>query len=111
MIAVDIEERSEWRLAFLTATEQAELVRRGEVSPAELFELYLGRIERLDPELNAFVTVCGEAALARSRRTGRSRASRSRSRTSRRPRGSARPSPPARSPTMCPTSTSPSFGG
>ena len=51
-------------LAFLTATEQAELIRRGEVSSRELVELYLGRIERLDPELNAFVTVVGEEALA-----------------------------------------------
>ena len=51
-------------LAFLTATEQAELVRRGEVTPVELVETYLERIERLDPELNAFVTVCGEEALA-----------------------------------------------
>ena len=47
-------------LAFLTATEQADLVRRGEVTSGELVELYLGRIERLDPELNAFVTVCSE---------------------------------------------------
>jgi len=45
-------------LAFLTATEQADLVRRGEVAPRELFDVYLERIERLDPELNAFVTVC-----------------------------------------------------
>jgi amidase len=51
-------------LAFLSATEQAELVRRGEVAPVELVETYLGRIERLDPVLNAFVTVCGEEALA-----------------------------------------------
>ena len=29
-------------LAFLTATEQADLVRRGEVTSAELVELYLG---------------------------------------------------------------------
>lgn len=46
-------------MEFLSATEQAELVRTGEVSPAELFELYRARIERLDPDLNAFVTVCG----------------------------------------------------
>ena len=49
-------------LAFLSATEQAELVRREEVSPTELVELYLERIERLDPELNAYVTVCAEEA-------------------------------------------------
>ncbi len=51
-------------LAFLTATEQADLVRRGEVSPVELVEIYLERIERLDPDLNAYVTVCAEQALA-----------------------------------------------
>ena len=34
VIAVAIEERTEWTsLAFLTATEQADLVRRGEVTP------------------------------------------------------------------------------
>jgi amidase len=49
-------------LAFATATEQAELVRRREVSAAELVETYLERIERLDPQLNAFVTVCAEEA-------------------------------------------------
>ena len=51
-------------LAFLTATEQADLLRRGEVTPVELVETYLGRIERLNPKLNAFVTVCGDEALA-----------------------------------------------
>jgi amidase len=51
-------------LAFLSATEQAELVRQGEVAPIELVELYLERIERLDPELNAFVTACGDEARA-----------------------------------------------
>ena len=55
-------------LAFLPATEQARLVRERDVSPVELVELYLERIERLDPELGAFVTVCAEAALADARR-------------------------------------------
>ena len=54
-------------LAFLPATEQARLVREREVSPVELVELYLERIERLDPELGAFVTVCAESALADAR--------------------------------------------
>ena len=44
-------------LAFLPATEQARLVRERHVSPVELVETYLERIERLDPELGAFVTV------------------------------------------------------
>jgi amidase len=50
-------------LAFLPATEQARLVAEREVSSVELVQLYLDRIEQLDPELNAFVTVRGEAAL------------------------------------------------
>ena len=54
-------------LAFLPATEQARLVREREVTPLELVELYLERIERLDPELGAFVTVCGDEALADAR--------------------------------------------
>ena len=54
-------------LAFLPATEQARLVREREVSPVELVELYLERIERLDPDLGAFVTVCADAALADAR--------------------------------------------
>jgi amidase len=51
-------------LAFLPATEQARLVRERHVSPVELVELYLERIERLDPQLGSYVTVRGEEALA-----------------------------------------------
>jgi amidase len=54
-------------LAFLPAVEQARLIRSGEVSSVELVQLYLDRIERLDPELNAFVTVRAEDALADAR--------------------------------------------
>ena len=53
-------------LAFLSAVEQARLVRSGEVSSTELVQLSLERIERVDSKLNAFVTVCGEDALATS---------------------------------------------
>jgi amidase len=53
--------------AFLPATEQARLVRSGDLSSVELVRLYLERIERLDPELNAFVTVRGEEALEEAR--------------------------------------------
>jgi amidase len=54
-------------LAFLSAVEQARLVRSGELSSTELVALSLERIERLDPLLNSFVTVCGEEALAAAR--------------------------------------------
>jgi len=59
-------------LAFLPALEQARLVRGGEVTSVELVELYVERIERLNPELNAFVTLRAEEALeeARSPRPG-----------------------------------------
>lgn len=53
-------------LAFLSAVEQALLVRSREVSSTELVQLYLDRIQRLDSELNAYVTVCGEEALERA---------------------------------------------
>jgi len=50
-------------LAFAGVARQAELVRAGEVSPRELVETALERIERLDPELNCFRIVFGERAL------------------------------------------------
>src|SRR5688500_11608172 len=50
-------------LAFAGVVRQAELIRSGEVSSRELVELYLERIERLDPELNAFRKVMAERAL------------------------------------------------
>ncbi|HUG64719.1 MAG TPA: amidase [Gaiellaceae bacterium] len=54
-------------LAFLPAFEQARLIRDREVTSAELVAEHLERIEQIDPSLNAFVTVCGEEALATAR--------------------------------------------
>ena len=51
-------------LAYAGAARQAELIRAGEVSSRELVELYLERIERLNPRLNAFAEVLAERALA-----------------------------------------------
>ena len=42
-------------LAPLDATAQADLVRRGEVSPKELVEAAIERIEAVDPQLNAVI--------------------------------------------------------
>jgi amidase len=50
-------------LAFAGIARQAELVRAGEVSSRELVELYLERIERVDPKLNAFRVLMAERAL------------------------------------------------
>ena len=52
------------QLAFASAAEQAEMVRDGKASPTELVQGALERIERLDPQLNAFRVVLGERALA-----------------------------------------------
>jgi amidase len=51
-------------LAFAGVARLSELLRAGEATPRELVELYLGRIERLDPKLGAFVSVRADAALA-----------------------------------------------
>ena len=49
-------------LAFAGLARQAEMVHGREVSPRELVDLCLERIERLDPELNAFRVVLAERA-------------------------------------------------
>ena len=51
-------------LAFAGAARQAELIRSGEVSPRELVDTYLDRIEALEPRLNAFRVVFAERARA-----------------------------------------------
>jgi amidase len=51
-------------LAFAGIGRQAELIRSGDVTPTELVQCYLDRIERLDPQLNAWRTVWAERALA-----------------------------------------------
>jgi len=49
-------------LAFMDATGQAELVRKGEVEPLELVDTAIERIERLNPTLNAVITPMYETA-------------------------------------------------
>lgn len=50
----------------LTLSEASELVRTRKISPVELTQECLSRIERLDPKLNAFITVTADAALAQA---------------------------------------------
>jgi aspartyl-tRNA(Asn)/glutamyl-tRNA(Gln) amidotransferase subunit A len=47
--------------------ETAELLRKRELSPVELTKNCLAQIEKLNPTLNAFITVTGELALAQAR--------------------------------------------
>src|SRR3954469_14139057 len=62
-------------LAFAGLARHADLIANGELSSRELTELFLARIARLDPKLNAFRVVFGEQVLieadqADSRRRG-----------------------------------------
>jgi len=47
---------------YLTVAELADRIRTRRLSPVELTDSYLARIDRLDPKLNAFVTVMSEQA-------------------------------------------------
>ncbi|MGN9787288.1 amidase [Nonomuraea sp. ZG12] len=55
----------------LSALEQARAIRDQEISPVELTQHYLDRIERIDPDVGAFVTVTAESALRQARRLER----------------------------------------
>ena len=57
-------------LAFAGPGALAELVRSGQVQARELVELYLERIEALNPRLNAFRVTLAEEALAAADRVG-----------------------------------------
>jgi aspartyl-tRNA(Asn)/glutamyl-tRNA(Gln) amidotransferase subunit A len=54
-------------LALLSLAEASELVRARKVSPVELTSACLARIERINPLLNAFITVTASQALAEAR--------------------------------------------
>jgi amidase len=51
-------------LAFTPALELARLIRHREVSPLELVELYLERIQLLNPQLGSYFTVTADLAIA-----------------------------------------------
>ena len=50
-------------IAFLSATETTKAIKAKQISPVEVVQSYLERIDRLDPKLNAYITVCREEAL------------------------------------------------
>src|SRR5262245_61934424 len=54
-------------LADCTATELLQLYRSKQASPFEATQAVLSRIERLNPELNAFCLVAGDEALQQAR--------------------------------------------
>jgi amidase len=59
---------------FIEAWELRDLVMKGDLRPREVAEFYLARIERLNPELGAYMTVTADRALADAARLEASRA-------------------------------------
>src|SRR5207248_1896424 len=55
------------QLHYLSVAEAAHAIAAKELSPVELVKALLARIERLDPKLNAFIRLDGEAALKAAR--------------------------------------------
>ena len=55
-------------VCFLPAVELARLIREGELSAVEVMEAHLSQIERVNPEVNAIVTLLPERALEEARR-------------------------------------------
>jgi aspartyl-tRNA(Asn)/glutamyl-tRNA(Gln) amidotransferase subunit A len=56
------------QLPLLDLAEASQAVQKKEVSPVELTEACLKRIERLDPLLNSFITVTAESALEEAKK-------------------------------------------
>jgi len=59
--------RSQTDLAFLSIEQASQLLRRKEISPVELVDASLARIERLNPAINAFLTILAEPARRQAR--------------------------------------------
>src|SRR5205807_3611316 len=55
-------------LAFASIEEVGKLFRNRKLSPVALAKLMLARIERLNPKLNAYITVTAEHALAQAKK-------------------------------------------
>jgi amidase len=62
MAAVSTTAATDEEVAFAGAARIAERVRAKEISPSELVQLYLERISRIEPKLNAFRVVLAEQA-------------------------------------------------
>ncbi len=51
-------------LTYMPATELAQAIRTGQVSSVEVTQHFYQRIERLDPQLNSYLTLCKDQAMA-----------------------------------------------
>ncbi len=62
---------SDEQIVFQSATELASLIKSRKLSPVEVAQAYLGRIQTLNPKVNTFITVTSDVALARARQAER----------------------------------------
>lgn len=60
-------------LTSLTIHKTAKLLRQKEISPVELTQAHLDRIQLLDQRLNSFITITPELALQQARERQRRR--------------------------------------
>src|SRR5262245_53614004 len=58
-------------LHFLTVAEAAKLIKARKLSPVELSEACLQRIESFDPQLNAYITLTADSARREAKRAER----------------------------------------
>ena len=58
---------SQHDIPWLSAAETAVAIKTKQVSPVEVVQAYLERIERLDGQLHAYITVMRDTALAAAR--------------------------------------------
>ena len=57
-------------IPYLAATELGGIIAAQEVTPLEAVDAYLSRIEQVDARLNAYITVCADAARQEARQAG-----------------------------------------
>src|SRR5437764_14019485 len=58
-------------LCLLPATELRARIVRKDVSPVDITRAVLARAERMQPELNCFITLCGDEAMAEAKKAER----------------------------------------
>ena len=54
-------------LIYLSASQLGRLIKKKEVSPVEVIEAHLSRIDALEPKLNSFITMLSDRAMAEAR--------------------------------------------
>ena len=55
-------------IAFMNIIDQAKLIKKKKLSPVELVNIYIERIEKWDNVLNSWITVCAERAIKNAKR-------------------------------------------